>query len=80
MFDVQTLPNSIINVPNIENSSKKIEKSPQHQVQSNFGLHFGSPQIQILVPSMLVPLLAAELTACSTRRQEGTVRHLLMEK
>ena len=30
--DVQTLPNSIINVPIFENSSKKIEKSPQHQV------------------------------------------------
>ena len=30
--DVQTLPNSIINVSIFENSSKKIEKSPQHQV------------------------------------------------
>lgn len=30
--DVQTLPNSIFNVPIFENSSKKIEKSPQHQV------------------------------------------------
>ena len=30
--DVQTLPNSIINDPIFENSSKKIEKLPQHQV------------------------------------------------
>ncbi|KAM4115371.1 hypothetical protein ACJW30_04G144600 [Castanea mollissima] len=29
--DVETLPNSIINVPIFENSSKKIEKSPRHQ-------------------------------------------------
>ena len=59
---------------------RKLKNHLSTKYQSNFGLHFGSPQIQILVPSMLVPLLAAELTACSTRRQEGTVRHLIMEK
>ena len=36
--DVQTLPNSIINVSIFENSSKKIEKSPQHQVFSTLVL------------------------------------------